>query len=341
MLSRQAIWQTLASAAILAAANVAPAAQPAKTPPSTTTGSVPIIPVSLTNEQIAATVNGEKILVGDVRKILDARPYPLSLTEEQKKEMRKAAIDALVQDALMRHYLAKEVPQVSQVEFNKEVQDLMEGLKKKNMTLEMFYKESGQNEEQLRRDIVAKLQWRVLLQRRLPDAEAKKYYDANKPFFDKVFVRASHILIKLPATPTKEQRDKVLQQMLVWRQDIVTGKATFESIAKQYSQCPTKDKKDKDNRDTPGDIGEFPYKFVVVPEFARVAYSLNVGDISEPVQTVFGIHLIKVTGRTKGEPSTFEPLKETVREVWAQDEDLFESILTSQRKASDIKIMLQ
>lgn len=332
MLARQAIWQMLAGAALLIAVGFA-RSQPAKTPP-TTGGQVPIIPVSLTNEQVAATVNGEKILVGDVRKILEARPYPLTLTEEQKKEMRKAAVDSLVEDVLMRQYLGKHVPQVNQQDFNKEVQELVEALKKQNKTLEMFYKEAGQTEDQLRRDIVAKLQWRTLLGRFLPDAKAKEYYDANKPFFDKVFVRASHILIKLPPTPSKEQRDKAVQQMLVWRQDIISGKVKFEDLAKQVSQCtPTKDKG--------GDIGQFPYKFVVVPEFSKTAFSMKVGDVSEVVQTVFGLHLIKVTDRTKGEPSSFEALKDTVREVWAQDEELFTRILAEQRKTGDIKIALQ
>lgn len=335
MLSRLAFWQILASAAILVAGSVH--AQPAKT----AGGPVPIVPVSLSNEQVAATVNGEKILVGDVRKILESRPYPLQLTEDQKKEMRKAAVDSLVEDALMRQYLSKQVPQVNQADFNKEVQELMSALKKQNKTLEMFYKETGQSEEVLRRDIVAKLQWRTLLGRFYPDAKAKAYYDANKPFFDKVFVRASHILIKLPATPSKEQRDKAVQQMLVWRQDIITGKAKFEDIVKQHSQCPTKDKRDKDNKETPGDIGQFPYKFVVVPEFAKVAFSMKVGEISDVVQTVFGLHLIKVTDRTAGEPSSFEALKDTVREVYAQDEELFVRILAEQRKSGDIKIALQ
>ncbi len=342
MLSRQALWQTLASTAILAAAGLG-SSQPAKT--ASTTGTASIVPVSLTNEQVAATVNGEKILVGDVRKILDARPYPLPLTEEQKKEMRKAAIDALVDDALMRHFLTKHVPQVNQAEFNKEVQELVEALKKQNKTLDMFYKETGQSEEILRRDIVAKLQWRTLLQRYLPDADAKKYYDENKPFFDKVFVRASHILIKLPPKPSVEQRNKAMQQLQVWRQEIVTGKARFEDIAKQYSQCVSKDKKDKDNKETPGDIGQFPYKFVVVPELSKAAFSMKVGEVSDVVQTVFGVHLIKVTERTKGEPSTFEPLKDTVREVWAQDRELFVTVLADERekgkKSGQIKIDLQ
>ncbi len=340
MLSRQAIWQMLASAAILLAAGFG-ATQPAI--PSSSTGSVQIIPVSLTNDQVAAVVNGEKILVGDVRKILDARPYPLTLTEEQKREMRKAAVDSLIEDALMRQYLSENVPvaQVNQTDFNKEFQDLVEGLKKQNKTLEQFYKETGQDATILRRDIVAKLQWRVLLTRFFPDAKAKEYYNANKPFFDKVFVRASHILIKLPANPSVEQRNKALQAMQVWRQEIIAGKVRFEDVAKQFSQCPSKDKKDKDNKETPGDIGQFPYKFVVVPEFAKAAFSMKPGEISDVVQTVFGLHLIKVTDRTKGEVSTFETMKDTVREVWAQDEDLFVRILAQQRKAGKIEIQLQ
>lgn len=334
MFSRQAIWRMLASAAILSAANLG-RAQNSETPPPTTTGGVQIIPVSLTNEQVAATVNGEKVFVGEVRKILDSRPYPLTLTEEQKKEMRKAAVDSLVEDVLMRQYLAKHVPQaqVNPADFNKEIQDLKESLTKQKKTLDMFYKETGQTEDQLRRDIVAKLQWRMLLVRFLADAKAKEYYEANKPFFDKVFVRGSHILIKLPANPSLEQRNQAMQQMQVWRQEIVAGKVKFEDIAKQYSQCPSKDKG--------GDIGQFPYKFVVVPEFAKAAFAMQPGEISAVVPSVFGLHLIKVTERTKGEPSAFETLKDTVREVWAQDEDVFARILAVQRKTGDIKIQLQ
>lgn len=332
MLSRQAIWQTLASAAVLCAAQPG-FAQASKTLPT----SVPIVPVSLTNDQIAAVVNGEKILVGDVRKILDARPYPLTLTEEQKKEMRKAAVDALVEDALMRQYLNEQVPpnQVSQADFDKEYNLLVEALKKENMTIEQYNREQGQDAAILRRDIVARLQWRILLTRYFPDAKAKQYYDANKPFFDKVEVRASHILIKLPPNPSVEQRSKAMQSMQIWRQEIIAGKVKFEDVAKQFSQCPSKEKKEA------GDIGRFTYKFMVVPEFAKAAYSMKPGEISDVVQTVFGLHLIKVTERTNGEPSTYEAIREAVREVWAKDEDLLVRIVAQQRKTGKIEVRLQ
>ena len=329
MMTRQAIWPILASVANLLAAG-ALLAQPVKT--AATTGSVPIIPVSFTNDRVAATVNGEKILAGEVRKILDSRPYPLSLTEEQKKEMRQTALDSLIEDVLFRQYLTKQFPQVSQTDFNKEVQTLQDALKKESKTLDMFYKETGQTEEQLRRDMIARIQWRAVLGRTYPDDKAKGYYDANKVFFDKVFVTASHILIKLDAKATKEQRAQAMQQMLVWRQDLLAGKAKFADLAKQYSQCPSKDKG--------GDLGQFPYKFVVMPEFAKVAYAMKKGEISDVVPTPVGLHLILVTERTAGEPSNFETLKETVREVWAQDDALQVRILTEQRKAGQIKIEL-
>ena len=336
MISRQALWQTLASAASVCAAAVAfaqPIPPPAKTPTPAAAPNVQILPVSLKNDQIAATVNGEKILVGEVKKVLDGRPYSVALTEDQKKQLRQAALDVLVEDLLMRQYLSKHVKDVSRTEFDKEVQELTVELKKQTKTLDMFLKETGQTQEQLSRDIVARLQWRSLLGRFCPDDKAKVYYDSNKLFFDKVFVRASHIQIRLDAKATKEQRDKAEQTLRVVRQEIAAGKMKFEDGVKQYSQCPLT----KDNKERPGDMGQFPYKFVVWPEFSKTAFALKKGELSDIVQTAAGLHLIWVTDRTAGEPSTFEALKETVREIWAQEEDLYARILTDQQKNGSVK----
>src|SRR5258708_1107139 len=144
MVSRQALWQTLAGTAGIPCAPAAFAQ--ATTPPEKkgTAASVQIIPVSFKNEHVAATVNGEKILVGEVKKILDQRPYPVTLTEEQKKQLRQAAVDVLVEDVLMRQYLTKHVPQVSQAEFAKEVETLHAELKEQIKTMPEFLQQTGQ-----------------------------------------------------------------------------------------------------------------------------------------------------------------------------------------------------
>jgi parvulin-like peptidyl-prolyl isomerase len=327
MSGRQAIWGKLASLALLAGGALEANAQ-ARVDPNVTPTSISTI-----GEKPAAVVNGEQIAVAEVKRLIDARPYPVSLTEEQKKGLRQAALEMLIDDLLMRQYLRKVVPQVDPVVYAKEVQELQEALKKQNKTIAHLVKESGQTEEQLRTDIISRLQWRALLQQQCPEASLRKYYDDNKVFFDKILVRASHILIKVPSTPAPGQREIAVQKLQALRQEIGAGKMDFAAAAQKYSDCPTKDKG--------GDLGPFPYKFVVVEPFARAAFALKPGEMSDIVATEFGVHLIKVTERTAGEPSNYEAMRETIREVWAQEAEIYQRVLAEQRKVSKIDVLLQ
>ena len=88
-------------------------------------------------------------------------------------------------------------------------------------------------------------------------------------------VRASHILVK-----TQDEEKKLLDE-------IKSGKA-FADAAKEVSLCPS-------GRDG-GDLGFFK-RGVMVKPFEDAAFSLKeIGEISEPVQTQFGWHLIQLTG---------------------------------------------
>jgi parvulin-like peptidyl-prolyl isomerase len=57
--------------------------------------------------------------------------------------------------------------------------------------------------------------------------------------------------------------------------------------------------------------------------------------------TDFGLHLIKVTDRTQGETTTFESVRDAVRDVIAQDMELYQHILAEQRKGAKIEVHLQ
>ena len=94
----------------------------------------------------------------------------------------------------------------------------------------------------------------------------------NKEFTQ---VRASHLLVK-----TEEEVKKL-------REEILAGKE-FAEVAKEVSMCPSGAKG--------GDLGYFG-KGQMVPEFDKAAFSLPVGEISEPIKTQFGWHLLVVTGQ--------------------------------------------
>ena len=87
-------------------------------------------------------------------------------------------------------------------------------------------------------------------------------------------VRASHILVD-----SKEDALKL-------KKDIESNKITFEEAAAKYSKCPSGQRG--------GDLGFFGRGQMVKP-FETAAFSLPVNTVSEPVQTQFGYHLIKVT----------------------------------------------
>ena len=88
-------------------------------------------------------------------------------------------------------------------------------------------------------------------------------------------VRASHILVQ-----SESEAQKVIQQ--------IKGGASFEDIAKKVSKCPS----GKDG----GDLGYFGRNRMVKP-FEDAAFNLDVGQLSAPVKTQFGYHVIKVTGK--------------------------------------------
>jgi parvulin-like peptidyl-prolyl isomerase len=277
----------------------------------------------------AAIVNGEPISQAELSAVLKTtQPESTTpLTESQRKELQGNALNLLVEDMLMRQFLRKNAPVANPQEVEKEVQELVAALAKDKQSLQDFLKASGQTEIQLRGDIAARLQWKSYITPRLTDEAIKKYYIDNKIFFDKVLVRASHILLKVPANATPNDRQLVYNRMVAIRQEILAGKIQFQDAAKKYSDCPSKD--------NGGDIGLFPYKFAVLEPFAKAAFSMKIGDMSDVVVTDFGYHIIKVTDRTNGQPSDFEKIKVEVKEIYAQE--IYQYIVSEQRRNAKIE----
>ena len=277
----------------------------------------------------AALVNGEAISNGEVQQLLDTRPPPMPLPLAQQRELRKAALNLLIDDLLIRQFLRKHAPAANPAEIDKEWDKLKDTMKTEKKTMDDFLREAQQSEAQVRADIAARIQWNAYLRTNIKDAELRSYYQANKLFFDKTFVQASHILVKADSAA---ERQKARQKLEYIRQEIVTGKIKFEDAARKYSDCPSKEKG--------GDVGQFPYKFIVVEPFAQAAFALKVNDLSNIVSTEVGLHLIKVTGRVEGTPSTFEDVKETVREVYAKEQGIYNRVLAEQRKAAGHAIQI-
>jgi peptidyl-prolyl cis-trans isomerase SurA len=103
-------------------------------------------------------------------------------------------------------------------------------------------------------------------------------------------VRASHILLKLPASPSVGDTARVYQQVMALRARIIEGE-DFAAVAK--GKGGSEDPSAKQNG---GDLGYFTSLQMVYP-FENAAYETAIGDVSMPIRTRFGYHIIKVVDK--------------------------------------------
>lgn len=128
------------------------------------------------------------------------------------------------------------------------------------------------------------------------EKKVKKYFDSHKDEFTHAKeVEASHILIKVDKNKTDAQAKKEIEKIAK-----EVKNADFSELAKKYSEGPSKT--------TGGKLGYFT-KNKMVKEFSEVAFKLKINEVSKPVKTKFGYHLIKVTNIKEAYSDKYEDVK--------------------------------
>ncbi|WP_223814676.1 peptidylprolyl isomerase [Thermoanaerobacterium thermosaccharolyticum] len=148
---------------------------------------------------------------------------------------------------------------------------------------------------------------------KVTDSEAEKYYNDNKSQFE--VVKASHILVSDEKT-ANEIYDKL------------KNGANFAELAKQYSI-------DTSTKDNGGELGEFP-RGTMVQEFEDAAFALKPGEISKPVKTQYGYHIIKSEGKSI---KSFNDVKSSIISYLENNkkQDIFNQKSEALKKAAKIE----
>jgi len=155
---------------------------------------------------------------------------------------------------------------------------------------------------------------------KVSEQDVKDYYEKNRGNFASVRqIRASHILVK-----TEEEARKILERLKKGED--------FAKIAKKSSVDPGSAKNG-------GDLGFFS-SGQMVPEFEATAVRLKPGEISEPVKTKFGYHIIKVTDKKMGKPLEFEKVKDFVSQRLSAEKQkgVFDSYIGELKKKYTVEI---
>jgi peptidyl-prolyl cis-trans isomerase D len=145
---------------------------------------------------------------------------------------------------------------------------------------------------------------------KIDDDEIKAYYDEHpSEFQNPKTVEARHILIKVDPNASPEDVAKAKERIEKILQKAKDGQ-DFAELAKQYSEGPSRDKG--------GYLGTFRREAMVKP-FSDKAFSMQPGEISDPVRTQFGWHIIKVEKVNAATTTSLADAKQDIRKKLAEE----------------------
>jgi peptidyl-prolyl cis-trans isomerase C len=287
---------------------------------------------SKNGNKAVAVVNDEVITMAQLEAVLKKDgPMAVPMTEATRKQNQQIALDALINEVLMRQFLKQNAPPIDAREVNVQMGGLVAGLKRQGKSLAEFCRERNQTEEQIKADIAAQMQWILYGRQHLSDQDVERFYQENKDMFDKVLVRASEIMLRVPPQANDADKAQARTQLTDIRNKILANQLDFAQAAKQYSHGITKEEG--------GDLDWFPHiKGILPASILNAAFSMQPGQISDVIESEAGMHLLKVTDRKPGEPSDFSKIKEEVRLICI--EEMQQIIIAQLRKEAKIQIHL-
>lgn len=146
----------------------------------------------------------------------------------------------------------------------------------------------------------------LIAQVEVTDEEIQNYYDGNiQRYTHDEQAKASHILLKVTPGIDEQGEEAVKNRLLDIRKEIEDG-LSFADAAKKYSEGPSADRG--------GDLGFFG-RGRMVPPFEEAAFELPIGQISEPVKTQFGYHLIRVEERKEKGTDSLESVRDEISDT--------------------------
>ena len=305
---------------------------PGQPPAAAGAAAVPNLPAGTREATPVASVNGQVITAGDLQQAMRwIAPAPANAPSTMERQRQLEALGFLIDNLLMEQFIKASGPAVPKAEIDSKLAELAAELKKQDKTIESMCRDQGISYEQLVNNVRTKLSWGAFAAPRITDKLLKDYYTGYKDFFDGTMVHVSHLALRVSPTMPPAEKATVQARVAAIREEIASGKITFENAAKKYSQ--------EANGAQGGVIGFIPRKFAVDEEVAKVAFSMKAGEVSQPIATEFAINLVKINERRNGPGSTYDKAKNEAQEMFT--EELFQAVLAQQRKAAKIEVMLK
>ncbi len=241
-------------------------------------------------DKILAEVGGFKLTLKEFNDQVASLPPQLQMAVARNPQLKQQLLDRWVQLTLMAKEARSEKME-DRPAVKKRIQDMTNALLA---------------QEYMRENVEGKV--------KVTDKEVKDYYEKHKSeFVQPEQVRARHILVKVPPKADKKQWAEAKKKAEMIRAKALKGE-DFAKLAQEYSDDPG-------SKGRGGDLGYFQ-KGRMVPEFEQAAFALKTGQVSQPVKTTFGYHIIKVEGKKPSKQESFKDVQQKIRQKLEREKQI-------------------
>lgn len=286
------------------------------------------------DEEMQSTINQLKQQYGDDYENNDR-------IKDQLKQMKQQYLNAMVNEKLMLQNAASVGVEPTEDELNEKVDEAIDQLKQQYSEDGQFdqileangFTEDSFREYQRKQIILQQVQEAILADVEVTDDDAQIYYDENKDtkYVTGAGANAAHILLAEKNDDGEIDFDASLAKANEVKAKLDAG-ADFAELASEYGTDGTKDKG--------GDLGFVEYNQANYDkDFLEGFKQLSEGQISDPVKSQFGYHIIKATGLKEEVVTPFEDVKEQIKSQLLQQKqsEAFNAKLEEWKETAKVK----
>ena len=272
-----------------------------------------------------ATVGDWKIREERVLEFVDRRLGNRKVSDELLQTLRREALIHLVDRQVVLEYLKTTSHAAGKGQLALEQSALEDRLKAIGKSFEAYLGERKMTAAEWRNETFWRLSWRHFLEEALTPEALQAFFDQHRRQFDGTKMKVAHLLWQSDSQPPDQA---MLDHARTIRQQIVDGDLTWSRAVQQESAASSSKKRD-------GEIGWIRWDGPMPPEFSAAAMRLDPGQISPPVTTRFGIHLIRCV---EIKPGTFGPqdVESQIREGLTRE--LFHQLVEDHRSDFEIEM---
>ncbi|MEC8801384.1 MAG: peptidylprolyl isomerase, partial [Planctomycetota bacterium] len=277
-----------------------------------------------------ATIDGDiSITRREVEQLVNAIAQDENLSPVIQEQMRRTALTQLIGRQIILKYLEEKQSAATETDLKAYLSQLQTRLDRQGIDWTVFLGRIGLSQAEFEMSVRWKLSWDNYLRARLTRENLDKFYEPRRQHFDGTEISIRQILIKLAPNSSQSDTEKATGLLRQVKQNIERQQLTFKDAVKEYSQA--------ESARFGGGQGRIQRHDSLPESLSKAAFDLKVSEISAPVVSNIGVHLVICDQIFPGQKTREETAQEVRR---AAIRYLFDWVVTQRKGEHTIKVMM-